>query len=90
MSTYSVSMWVKSRDADPNNWKAFFSTHNPQSDGFQIDSDGNYGYRVQATGWTASFGSNTIKTTWVHVAVVADGSTTKLYYNWFSDSHDVL
>ena len=81
MSTYSVSMWVKSRDSDPNNWKAFFSTHNPQSDGFQIDSDGNYGYRVQATGWTASFGSNTIKTTWVHVAVVADGSTTKLYYN---------
>ena len=47
----------------------------------KIDSDGNYGYRVQATGWTASFGSNTIKTTWVHVAVVADGSTTKLYYN---------
>ena len=81
MSTYSVSMWVKSRDADPNNWKAFFCTHNPNTGGFQIDSDGNYGYRVQAVGWTASFGSNTLKTTWVHVAVVADGSTTKLYYN---------
>ena len=81
MSTYSVSMWVKSRDSDPNNWKAFFCTHYPNNGGFQIDSDGNYGYRVQAVGWTASFGSNTLKTTWVHVAVVADGSTTKLYYN---------
>jgi len=81
MSTYSVSMWVKSRDSNPDNYKAFFSTHNPYSGGFQFDSDGNYRYRILSTEGNATFGNNSLKTTWDHVAVVADGSVTRLYFN---------
>jgi hypothetical protein len=81
MSTYSVSLWVKSRDLNPVIYNSAFSTYYDHNAGFQIDSDGNYSYRVHAYGWNTTFGSNTLKTTWVHLAVVADGSTTKLYYN---------
>ena len=81
MSTYSVSLWVKSRDLNPVIYNSAFSTYYDHNAGFQIDSDGNYSYRVHAYGWSTTFGSNTLKTTWVHLAVVADGSTTKLYYN---------
>ena len=81
MSTYSVSMWVKSRDSNPDNYKAFFSTHNPNSGGFQFDSDGNYRYRILSTEGNATFGNNSLKTTWDHVAVIADGSVTRLYFN---------
>ena len=81
MSTYSVSMWVKSRDADPDDWKAFFCTYNPNNGGFQIDSDGNYRYRMLSTEGSATFGNNSLKTTWDHVGVVADGSVTRLYFN---------
>ena len=81
LSTYSVSMWVKSGDTDPSEWRAFFNTHTPNSGGFQLDSDGNYRYRMLSTEGNATFGNNSLKTTWDHVAVVADGSVTRLYYN---------
>jgi len=81
LSTYSVSMWVKSGDADPSEWRAFFNTHTPNSGGFQLDSDGNYRYRMLSTEGNATFGNNSLKTTWDHVAVVADGSVTRLYFN---------
>ena len=81
MSTYTVSMWVKSGESDPSAWRAFFNTDTSSSDGFQMDSDGGGKYRMLAKAGNENFGSNTIKTTWVHLAVVADGSQTKLYYN---------
>ena len=81
MSTYTVSMWVKSGESDPGEWRAFFNTHTSSSDGFQMDSNGGGKYRMLAKAGNENFGSNTIKTTWVHLAVVADGSQTKLYYN---------
>ena len=81
LSTYSVSMWVKSGDTDPSEWRAFFNTHTPNSGGFQFDSDGNYRYRMLSTEGNATFGNNSLKTTWDHVAVVADGSVTRLYFN---------
>jgi hypothetical protein len=74
-------MWVKSGDADPSEWRAFFNTHTPNSGGFQLDSDGNYRYRMLSTEGNATFGNNSLKTTWDHVAVVADGSVTRLYFN---------
>ena len=81
LSTYSVSMWVKSGETDPPDWRAFFNSHTPNSGGFQIDSNGNNSYRFLSTEGSQTFGSNTIKTTWVHVAAVVNGTDTKLYYN---------
>jgi len=81
LSTYSVSMWVKSGETDPPDFRAFFNSHTPNSGGFQIDSNGNNSYRFLSTEGSQTFGSNTIKTTWVHVAAVVNGTDTKLYYN---------
>ena len=81
LSTYSVSMWVKSGETDPPNWRAFFNSHNPNTGGFQIDSNGSYSYRFLSSVGSQTFGSNTIKTTWVHLAAVVNGTDTKLYYN---------
>lgn len=81
LSTYSVSMWVKSGETDPPDWRAFFNSHTPNSGGFQIDSNGNNSYRFLSTEGNQTFGSNTIKTTWVNVAAVVNGTDTKLYYN---------
>ena len=89
MSTYSVSMWVKSGESNPSQFRAFFNTYEPNSktnDGFQMDSGGgsNRRYRFYyANGNTLSYGNNSLVTTWVHLAVVADGSQneTRLYYN---------
>ena len=81
LSTYTVSMWVKSGEEDPPDWRAFFNSHTPNSGGFQIDSNGSYAYRFLSTEGSQTFGANTIKTTWVHVAVVVNGTDTKLYYN---------
>ena len=81
LSTYSVSMWVKSGETDPPNWRAFFNSHTPNSGGFQFDSNGSYSYRFLSSVGSQTFGSNTIKTTWVHVAAVVNGTDTKLYYN---------
>ena len=81
LSTYSVSMWVKSGEANPSDWRAFFNSHTPNSGGFQFDSNGSYAYRFLSTEGSQNFGANTIKTTWVHLAVVVNGTDTKLYYN---------
>lgn len=90
MSTYSVSMWVKSGESNPSQFRAFFNTYDPGSnntnDGFQMDSGGgnNPRYRYYyANGNTLSYGNNSLVTTWVHLAVVADGSQneTRIYYN---------
>ncbi len=89
MSTYTVSMWVKSGESNPSQFRAFFNTYEPNSktnDGFQMDSGGgnNPRYRYYyANGNTLSYGNNSLVTTWVHLAVVADGSQneTRIYYN---------
>ena len=90
MSTYSVSMWVKSGESNPSQFRAFFNTYDPggnnTNDGFQMDSGGgnNPRYRYYyANGNTLSYGNNSLVTTWVHLAVVADGSQneTRIYYN---------
>ena len=81
LSTYTVSLWVKSGEEDPSDWRAFFNTHSPNSGGFQLDSNGGNRYRFLSTEGSETFGANTIKTTWVHLAAVVNGTDTKLYYN---------
>ena len=85
MTTYTISMWVKSGESNPVKFRAFFNTHTSSSDGLQLDSSGSSKYRLHSKAGTVSFGDNTIKTTWVHLAVVAEtvgsSSKTRLYYN---------
>ena len=81
LSTYSVSMWVKSGEDNPTQWRAFFNTYTSPANGFQMDSGGSTNYRLNADAGVTSFGANSLKTTWVHLAVVAGSSQTKLYYN---------
>ena len=81
MSSYTVSIWVKSGSSNPGTWRGFFNCYSSSSDGFQLDSDGSGRYRFLANVANATFGNNSITTTWNHLAVTADGSQTKLYYN---------
>ena len=81
MSSYTVSIWVKSGSSNPGVWRGFFNCYSSSSDGFQLDSDGSGRYRFLANVANATFGNNSITTTWNHLAVTADGSQTKLYYN---------
>ena len=81
MSSYTVSIWVKSGSSNPGVWRGFFNCYSSSSDGFQLDSDGSGRYRFLAKVGNATFGNNSITTTWNHLAVTADGSQTKLYYN---------
>jgi hypothetical protein len=81
MSSYTVSIWVKSGSSNPGTWRGFFNCYSSSSDGFQLDSDGSGRYRFLAKVNNATFGNNSITTTWNHLAVTADGSQTKLYYN---------
>ena len=81
MSSYTVSIWVKSGSSNPGTWRGFFNCYSSSSDGFQLDSDGAGRYRFLAKVGNAKFGNNSITTTWNHLAVTADGSQTKLYYN---------
>ena len=84
MSEYTVSMWVKSGEDNPSEWRAFFNTSSTSRKGFQMDSGGSSNYRMHATaagGSSPSFGANSLTTSWVHLAIVAGNSETKLYYN---------
>ena len=81
LSIYTISMWVKSGESDPAKFRAFFNTHTSNSDGLQLDSNGSYKYRLHSNAGTLNFRVNTIKTTWVHLAAVVNGTDTKLYYN---------
>ena len=81
MSSYTVSIWVKSGSSNPGTWRGFFNCYSSSSDGFQLDSDGSGRYRFLAKVGNAKFGDNSITTTWNHLAVTVDGSQTKLYYN---------
>jgi hypothetical protein len=81
LSSYTISIWVKSGSSNPGEWRGFFNCYSSSSDGFQLDSDGAGRYRFLAKAGNAKFGNNSITTTWNHLAVTADGSQTKLYYN---------
>jgi len=79
MSTYTVSVWVKSNSENPAVWRSYFNSYNQSSDGIQLDCDGSGNYRFLSNAGSDIFGS--VVTTWTHIAVSANGSNTYLYYN---------
>jgi hypothetical protein len=85
---FTVSLWAKAPSLGLPQYKSPFSSHTPNSAGFQIDVDGtNPGnYRVNPAGLI--FGA--VTTDWVHLAVTATGTAAKLYYNGVSTAGGTL
>ena len=75
----TVAVWVKADTVGQGNWNGVFSSHVPNSAGFQMDTDdGDPGnYRFQPGGIV--FGA--VTTEWVHLAIAWDGTTANTYYN---------
>ena len=75
----TVALWVKADAVGQDVFSSAFSSHYPNTAGFQIDVDGgNPGlYRVNPSGLI--FGP--VTTAWVHLAMTFDGTSATLYYN---------
>ena len=84
LSTYTVSMWVISNAVQQTNYDAFFSTHHPNSSGFQLDTDNGNRLRMLTPDFSMTF-TEAIPTYWSHVAVVAETNgaveKTTIYFN---------
>ena len=79
---FTVALWVKADRLGQGQYMSPFSSHTPNSSGFQIDVDGtNPGvYRTNRSGEAGlAFGRVTLQ--WVHLALVVEGTTLQYYYN---------
>ncbi len=94
---FTVALWVKADSLGQGQYMSPFSSHTPNSSGFQIDVDGtNPGfYRTNRSGEAGlAFGRVTLQ--WIHLALVVEGTTLQYYYNgtWVTnhtyEENDVL
>ena len=79
---FTVALWAKAATLGQGQYMSPFSSHTPNSSGFQLDVDGgNPGnYRTNKSGTAGpDFGPVTLD--WVHLALVAEGTTLQYYYN---------
>ena len=85
---FTVSLWAKAPSVGLPQYKSPFSSHTPNSAGFQVDVDGtNPGsYRVNPGGLILG----DVTTEWVHLTVTATGTAAKLYYNGVSRAGGTL
>ena len=76
---FSITFWVKATTLGQDNYSSPFSGHYPNTAGFQIDVEGSNpgSYRVNPSGLL--FGTASLD--WVHLALIAEGTAAKLYYN---------
>jgi hypothetical protein len=76
---FSVTIWVKATTLGQDNYSSAFSGHYPNTAGFQIDVEGSNpgSYRINPSGLL--FGTASLD--WVHLAIIAEGTNAKLYYN---------
>jgi hypothetical protein len=87
--TFSVALWVKADTLGQPNYCSPFSSHFPNTAGFQVDVDGgNPGnYRINPnSGNQFAFGIVTLD--WIHLALTTEGTSMNLYYNgnWASSN----
>jgi len=77
----TLAFWVKPDTVGQGNFSGMFSSHVPNSAGFQIDVDGgNPGYyRINPS--DLLFG--TVTTSWAHLALACEGTFAKLYNNGY-------
>jgi hypothetical protein len=80
-SAFTVSLWVRAAMLGQDQYSSAYSSHTPNTGGFQIDVDGLMpgSYRINYAGANAVIGA--ASTDWVHLAVTATGTAAKLYYN---------
>jgi len=82
IDNFTVALWAKAAALRQGQFMAPFSSHTPNSLGFQIDVDGtspgNYRTNTNQPPGPA-FGPVTLR--WVHLALVAEGTTLQYYYN---------
>ncbi|UCE46613.1 MAG: LamG domain-containing protein, partial [Phycisphaerales bacterium] len=80
--SFTVALWAKAGALRQGQFMSPFSSHTPNSLGFQIDVDGtspgNYRTNTNQPPGPA-FGPVTLR--WVHLAFVAEGTTLQYYYN---------
>ena len=79
---FTVAIWAKADWLGQGQYMSPFSSHTPNSSGFQIDVDGtNPGvYRTNTAGDPGpSFGPVTLE--WTHLALVVEGTALQYYYN---------
>ena len=86
-ASFTVALWARAATLGQEQNMSLFSSHTPNSSGFQIDVDGtNPGnYRTNPPGGTTQlFGP--VTTDWIHLALVGEGTTVLYYYNgsWFT------
>jgi len=79
---FTVALWARAGSLGQGQYASVFSSYSAASSGFQIDTDtGNPGnYRTNKSGPAGpEFGPLTLD--WVHLALVAEGTTLQYYYN---------
>ena len=87
--TFSIALWIKADTLGQPNYCSPFSSHFPNTAGFQVDVDGeNPGnYRINPnSGNQFAFGSVTLD--WIHLALTTESTSMNLYYdgNWASSN----
>ncbi len=87
--TFSVALWVKADTLGQPNYCSAFSSHFPNTAGFQVDVDGgNPGnYRINPNSGN-QFAFGTATRDWIHLALTTEGTSMNLYYNgnWASSN----
>ena len=79
---FTVALWAKAATLRQGQFMSPFSSHSPNSLGFQIDIDGTSpgNYRTN-TNQAPGPALGPVALEWVHLALVAEGTTLQYYYN---------
>jgi len=79
---FTVALWVRADALGQGQYMSPFSSHTPNSSGFQIDVDGtNPGYYRTNTAEVPGPAFGPVILEWVHLALVVEGTTLRYYYN---------
>ncbi|MBC8469503.1 MAG: LamG domain-containing protein [Planctomycetes bacterium] len=88
-ATFSVALWVKADTLGQPNYCSPFSSHFPNTAGFQVDVDGGDpgNYRINPNSGN-QFVFGTVTLDWIHLALTTEGTSVNLYYNgnWASSN----
>jgi len=82
LSAFTVTFWAKAGVLGQAQYSSPFTSHTPNTAGFQIDVDGTVPglYRVNPPGWTSlAFGP--VTTEWVHLTLTSEDTVATTYYN---------
>ncbi|MCH8219683.1 MAG: LamG domain-containing protein, partial [Planctomycetes bacterium] len=80
-ATFTIAVWAKADDVAQADLAGVFASHFPggaTGAGFQIDLASTLVYQIRPNTGSAVFGDATLD--WVHLAVVAEGTSVQLYY----------